>query len=83
MAVRTPGISLEIERIVIDGLAVTQRDRLVDAFTGECATGLAEAAFENAYLPRGRLDVALARDASAEALGRALARGIVRLVRRP
>jgi hypothetical protein len=80
MAVRTPGIWLEIDRIVIDGLVVAHRDRFMDAFTAECAAGLADVAFESTHRRRGRLDIALGRDHSAETLGRALARGIVSLV---
>jgi hypothetical protein len=83
MAMKAPGIRLDIDRIVVDGLPLGDRDRFVRAFTDECTAGLADAQFHNAALARGRIDIAVARDASAEAIGRALARGIVRLVRRP
>jgi hypothetical protein len=83
MAMRSPGIRLDIERLVVDGLATAQRKRFVEAFTAECAAGLAAAAFVDAQFPQGRVDLSLAPDASAEALARALARGLVRLVSRP
>jgi hypothetical protein len=83
MAVRAPGIRLDIERIVIDGLALADRRRFERAFTDECSAGLADAQYENAAARNGRIDIALARDAGPEAIGRALARGIIRLVRRP
>ena len=83
MALKQPGIRLDIERIVIDGLPPGDRDRFVHAFTDECAAGLADGQFENAAFAKGRIDIAVARDAGAEAIGRALARGIVGLLRRP
>jgi hypothetical protein len=83
MALKAPGIRLDIERVVIDGLALGDRDRFMRAFTQECAAGLADAQFANTALARGRIDIAVARDAGAEAIGRALARAIVRRVRRP
>jgi hypothetical protein len=83
MALRAPSIRLDIERIVIDGLAPGDRDRFVRAFIDECAAGLVDVRFEAAALGRERIDIAIARDAGAEAIGRARARGIVRLVRRP
>jgi hypothetical protein len=83
MAVRAPGIRLDIERIVIDGLALADRARFERAFTDECAAGLGVAQFENAAIRSGRIDIALAQDASPEAIGRVVARGIVRLVRQP
>jgi len=83
MALRAPSIRLDVERIVVDGLALGDRDRFVRAFTDECAAALADARFEDAALARERIDVAIARDAGAEAIGRALARAVVRVVRRP
>jgi hypothetical protein len=83
MAVRTPGIRLEIERLVIDGLALAGRDRFLRAFTQACVAGLARARFESRTLAGSRIDIAVAHGASPEAIGTAVARGIVRLVTRP
>ena len=83
MALRAPSIRLDVERIVIDGLALGDRKRFARAFTDECAAGLADAQFDDAALAQERIDIAIARDAGAEAIGRALARVIVRAVRRP
>lgn len=82
MAVRAPGIRLDIEHIVLDGLPLANRDRFVRAFTDECAVRLAEAHFESAASMRGRLDLAIAHGASPEAIGQTLARAIIRLVSR-
>jgi hypothetical protein len=83
MALKAPNIRLDIERIVVDGLPLSDRDHFVRAFKAECAAGLADAQFDSAALARGRIEIAVPLDAGAEALGRALAREIVRLVRRP
>ena len=83
MALKAPGIRLDIEQIVVDGLALGDRARFVRAFTDECVASLGDARFDGAALARERIDIALAPDAGPEAIGRALARGIARLVRRP
>jgi hypothetical protein len=82
MALRAPEIRLDIERIVLDGLPHIHRERFLHAFVEACTAGLAETRFENAASVAGRLDVTIAHDANAEAIGRALARGIVDMVSR-
>jgi hypothetical protein len=82
MALRAPEIRLDIERIVLDGLPDVGRERFRRAFIEACTAGLAEARFENAASVTARLHLTIAHDASAEAIGRALARGIIDMVRR-
>ena len=82
MALRPRRIALEIERLVFDGLPLTSRAGFRRAFAQECAAALAEAPL-NMTAPRdARIDLTIPPDASAETIGRALARGIVDLVSR-
>jgi hypothetical protein len=77
MAVKAPHITLDIERIVLDGVPLASRRRFLLAFEEECAAALAETPLTHALPDKARIDLVLAPDASAEAIGRALARGIV------
>jgi hypothetical protein len=82
MGLKAPRIALDIERIVFDGVSLTSRARFRRAFEEECALALAEARSVDETPDKARIDLALPPDASAEAVGRALARGIVRWVSR-
>jgi hypothetical protein len=82
MALRAPRVALQIERIIVDGLPLASRARFRHAFEEECALALEGARFADAVPGTARVDLALPPGASAEEIGRALARGIVRLVSR-
>jgi hypothetical protein len=83
MAMRQCAIRLDVQRIVIDGLRLSNRDRFARAFEAECTSGLAAAEFKCAILAGDRIAIRLAHDATPETIGKELAREIVRLVSRP
>jgi hypothetical protein len=82
MVLKAPRITLDIERIVFDGLPLASRARFRHAFEEECALALTVVRLVDVMPNKARIDLALPPDASAEAVGRALARGIVRWVSR-
>jgi hypothetical protein len=82
MALRPPRIALTIERIVFHGLPLASRAGFRRAFEQECAVALVDAQLTGTAPGDTHIDLTIAADASAEAVGRALARGIVDLMSR-
>jgi len=77
MALNAPHITLDIERLVLDGLPLASRRRFLRAFEEECAAALAETRLTHVLPDKAHIDLVLTPDASAEVIGRALARGVV------
>jgi hypothetical protein len=84
MAVTAPQIRLSVDRIVLDGIPLGSRRRLQRAFEQECVAAFAETAgfVPDGAVAVGRPVIRLAPNDTPEAIGRALARAIVGLVRR-
>jgi hypothetical protein len=86
MAMSAGDIRVSIERIVFDGLPLASRERFVAAFREECVARLAMAPFApsgsaNGAAPSRRIAIDLPSGANPDALGRALARAVLELVR--